>query len=556
MKKFMIVKMFVPYLLFLGFEFFLFPSSGSDDSYITYWSAYSLSEFGQIVNYNGDKIEQSSTLLLTLLLAIFHKITAVDIETLSPLLSLISGIATIYLAGLLSKALDINSFAVKTLTATSIPLLYWGTSGMETSLIAAVVLLLLLTFLRVTEDPTVPGYFLTFSCISAYILLRPEAFFVIELFLFFSFLLHYFRNKSKKTIVILGIYSSVFFIILTLFRYLYFDAFFPQPVYAKIGVSLFTKSLNGYYYYLKSIRQYFVLFFLLIPVAVFIWNILKIKSTKDSYLYLFILSYLLFIFSSGGDWMIGLRFFVPVIPLLIVTTIIFFSSFLSVNSILSIGVVANLCCIGVFSVMANISCAIWNYDEYISRLKENNFDTSRLSFFEIANKRHYRDIPLSNHLKLVLDSISNVKKDPSIMSAQGGFVCYHLSREYYNKFTFIDRFGLVTRDFNQCPATKDAPRESFGTNLSYDYLLGNAESLLKDCNIKKPDIIFDLNHINWKTKEMVDVLKYDYKIIFLQQGELDYGDWMRGYPLNGQQFIAVANELFEKLTIEKQTYHF
>ena len=40
----------------------LFSSTGHDDAHITEWAAYSLARFGEILNYNGQRFEQSSSL--------------------------------------------------------------------------------------------------------------------------------------------------------------------------------------------------------------------------------------------------------------------------------------------------------------------------------------------------------------------------------------------------------------------------------------------------------------------------------------------------------------
>jgi hypothetical protein len=57
----------------------LFPASGRDDIYITYWAAHTLSEYGQILNYEGLRVEQSSSLLHVLLLSVLHLSTHVDV---------------------------------------------------------------------------------------------------------------------------------------------------------------------------------------------------------------------------------------------------------------------------------------------------------------------------------------------------------------------------------------------------------------------------------------------------------------------------------------------
>src|ERR1041385_1784086 len=53
-------------LLFIGLGFTLFRSTGQDDCYLSYWPAHTLATFGRIVNYNGEAVEQSSSLLWVL----------------------------------------------------------------------------------------------------------------------------------------------------------------------------------------------------------------------------------------------------------------------------------------------------------------------------------------------------------------------------------------------------------------------------------------------------------------------------------------------------------
>ena len=55
-------------LILIGFLFY--GPSGHDDSHITYAAAYQLLEHGQILNNNGERVEQSSSLLHVLLLAL------------------------------------------------------------------------------------------------------------------------------------------------------------------------------------------------------------------------------------------------------------------------------------------------------------------------------------------------------------------------------------------------------------------------------------------------------------------------------------------------------
>ncbi len=44
----------------------IYTSTGRDDAHITLWPAYTLAERGEILNYSGERLEQSSTLSFVL----------------------------------------------------------------------------------------------------------------------------------------------------------------------------------------------------------------------------------------------------------------------------------------------------------------------------------------------------------------------------------------------------------------------------------------------------------------------------------------------------------
>ena len=69
----------------------LFSSSGKDDSHIAYWPAYTLAQFSEILNYNGQRVEQASSLPLVLTLALARCVTGVALPTLGPILSILFG---------------------------------------------------------------------------------------------------------------------------------------------------------------------------------------------------------------------------------------------------------------------------------------------------------------------------------------------------------------------------------------------------------------------------------------------------------------------------------
>src|SRR6185312_6928148 len=89
----------LPALLLILCGLVAMSSTGRDDTHITYWAAHALRETGRIVNYNGDPVEQSSTLLFTLLLAGVNLVTGIDFPLLGGLLGLLFGVLAVITAG-------------------------------------------------------------------------------------------------------------------------------------------------------------------------------------------------------------------------------------------------------------------------------------------------------------------------------------------------------------------------------------------------------------------------------------------------------------------------
>ena len=128
----------LPPVLFVTLAFSLYAAAGTDDSYLTYWAAHTLSSSGEFLNYNGARIEQSSSLLHVLTLAVLHRVTSLSLPTLGVLIGLTCGALTVAmtqrLAGLIDQRL---SLPAGFLIALSTPVLYWSMGGLETTMAAA-----------------------------------------------------------------------------------------------------------------------------------------------------------------------------------------------------------------------------------------------------------------------------------------------------------------------------------------------------------------------------------------------------------------------------------
>lgn len=134
-----------------------FPAGGNDDSCISYWSAYALSEYGRLLNYNGEPIEQSSSLLLVILLAALRSVFGLEPQRAGPLLGIVAGLLTLPAAVWLGRVSRVQSrYAIPLLLGVWTPFIYWSTSGMETSLVALVSLLAIASVCKCIDPLTAP----------------------------------------------------------------------------------------------------------------------------------------------------------------------------------------------------------------------------------------------------------------------------------------------------------------------------------------------------------------------------------------------------------------
>jgi hypothetical protein len=550
-----------PFILFIIIGTFFFPSAGRDDIHITYWAAYSLSNMGEILNYNGDRIEQSSSLLHTIILASINKITSIRIVNIGTYLSIFFGLTTVFLTGKLSILLGQKEYTSKILIATSLPLLYWSFGALETSLVSAIVIFIIIRVIMLATNATVNNYIISITAIFLYLLVRPEAVFVISLFLFIPICIYFFTKEKFNYLLVLLAFTIFFFLVITALRHYYFGSFFPQPVEAKIGTSLIEKFHSGFYYYTQAFKHY-PAFFLVIPI---IW-LLTIKLTdtlKNKTIVIvssFIITYFLFILSSGGDWMEGARFFVPINAPLIALAIYSFSKYIQLKRIIIWGLIINLLCVILFTMSYSTSSPITNYNYFKSQYSQSD----NFSFFEIANRVHYRDIPFIVEFKKILNEVTAANINPKIMSVQAGMVPYHLFQTFYKKAEFIDLWGLSTKHFTSCEVTNALPKRTSGLKMTYDFLVSHKEELKSKCNISLPDIIYDLDNNNLDKLKLLE--KSGYTRVFLQTGIIKNNGFynkiylnrsdITGGNVNWTQFIVIKTEIANQLSLKSTQFNF
>jgi hypothetical protein len=313
---------------------FFFPSAGRDDAHITYWAAYSLSHFGEVLNYNGDRVEQSSSLLHVILLAMTAFVTKIDIVSLGKSSSILFGVASLVTLHILTEKIQPKAaFLAAVLTGTSVYFAYWSFGGLETTLTAFTSLLLILAYGAYLNKQG--NYFAGMAGVAMatfiFALVRPEMPVVLICMVLGAIVGVLILDKLNpaneaqhqnylfRLLIILGI--SLVIVSLTIyFKIWYFDSPFPQPVIAKSEGFSFNVLRSGIIYierqlffdsYIKVLTV-----FTLFSIGYVIWSQLKMKQVNPYILLsgLFLATYTSFIFFSGGDWMEGGRFLVHLLP--------------------------------------------------------------------------------------------------------------------------------------------------------------------------------------------------------------------------------------------------
>jgi hypothetical protein len=530
----------VPYLVLLLFAGALFPSSGRDDVHITYWASHTLVTQGEITNYNGDRVEQSSSLAQSLLLAILTKATGFDVVDVGGVVAILFGLLVIAGTGRLAAGLTgqkESALPAALLAASSVPLAYWSFGGLEGTMVAAIGVALLLALQGEWRGRRAVIVLATFLLV----LSRPEAIFVVIAFVLGTVVLAHLQQQPKGDYLLILAAGVVAFALVTAFRTSYFGAIFPQPVSAKVGTSLITSIHHGLGYLLKSTRE-----FPLIPlyVAVTLLTALslligQVREHRLIPLTIYPAAYFSFVVTSGGDWMEGLRFFVPFIAPMAAVLVWMLYRWRGNPQIayLLAGV--------------QILSLVWFAYHYSTGTPLHQITQDRpageryYSLFEYANRVHLRDIEVIERLDRVTEAVSGIVERPAIMSIQAGMVPFHIFRERVGKLRFIDMRGLTSRDFTDCDHPMFTSKSHLGVIFWYDDLFAHIDQLKGSCGISRPEIIFDL-FVDGSDRTAI-LEANGYTIVYLQQGEMRNRGILKGGPVSANEFIALRNDIAEKL---------
>lgn len=315
-----------------------------DDAYITFTYTKNLSLGNGPVFTPGNHVEATSSMLWAILLVPFETFLNNGAVIGSKILGILALLGTEFVGILLIRELlGTNPYAGNAklafsfLLAGASPFVVWGVYGMENGLVAILLTISVLLFLK--EQQSGQGF------ASAFVIflletVRPEGFVYISLFVGFRLLIAFHpENKAhlKRNLNWICLLAGCL-IIYEIFGLAYFGHLLPNTVQAKVGGMSYERFIAGVHYliapyaFLYSIllllcSQLLLLHFFIIiigRIANFFSQLIR-NETPILFIYCILAVHWVFVIYVGGDWMPNARFLSHFIPLLLVLLVVMFS---------------------------------------------------------------------------------------------------------------------------------------------------------------------------------------------------------------------------------------
>ncbi len=304
-------------LTIVTFHQLVFFNWTSDDAFISYRYIENLISGKGLVFNTGEKVEGYSNFLWITILFLL-KFLGLSPLWASKIISYIASLLLVILAYRTALATGLDNFTSGLCSLTisfSTNIAYYSLSGLES--VFYTFLLLTAVFLnRIYEDKPVPKILIAlYGVLLAAAITRPEGI----LFLILSSIYHLLKKSIAKKGVALKIILKIqllafsvycFFLI---FRYLYYGKILPNTFYAK-PIGTFVE--NGYNAFFSNFFNAFLSgSFLLVPLLLLLSR--KKAMKKYAFPLLFCGGQIIFM-TYAGDWMAFGRFFLPILPIVII----------------------------------------------------------------------------------------------------------------------------------------------------------------------------------------------------------------------------------------------
>lgn len=542
-------------LLALG-GFFLGFSGSVDDAHITFWAAQALGNESQMLNYNFDRVEQSSALLQVLLLAFLHIVSGIAVVTLGHVSTILAAIAAIFFTGTLAqRILPQSTNAAFLLLAPSPFFVYWSFSGMEGPLLALLLVLLLITLnswmekkcpvaavclLSLAAQMTRPEMPLVL-CIFALALLPVRALLKIQVW----------QWKSLALLLFMQVLCAG---LLSVWRWWYFGDLVPQPVNAKVGGISLASLQQGLQYLNETVLDVRLLLPGILAATGGLLVLLRWREPLAVLLLVLLATYSVFVIASGGDWMAAGRFWVPVTPLAMVLAALALTRLCTAvllrNGLLLLIIAGNVMYLWRGTSVDFNGVPLWKKTQLVETDSASDF-----SFFERHAREHLHDIPTITFTRSLVEKLLAVRSAQAnvapvnIMAGQMGMLPFYLATDFGRRVHFFDRNGITERTLTTCPFAATLPRTRNGIGTGYEWIIENRATLENQCGFVMPDIVFDIE-TGWNRRNIVALQQAGYVFVYRQRGHIfeeSQDAWLPLRKIGAGQFIAVSLESWKQL---------
>lgn len=509
-------------LLWVGF--LVYGSTGHDDSHINFWNVHTLLTRGELVNYNGERVEQTTSLLQDFLTTILTLLSPLHLVTHGYLVDISAALGCCLLGTQLARQIAPTLASwMPWLTLSSSSFLLWTFGGMGAPLTAFCLLAGITVWTQwLTRNTPRSTTFIRLLLVTlALVLVRPEMPVVIVA-LSLALTVLYWRLPDQRqrclTLLMLSITAAA---ALFIWQHQYFGSWLPIPAVAKQGGDLLPQLQRGTRYMLVGCLQNPVMLLALL-IAIVSAGQLFLRwcnghipdNTLVTLTLCCFMAYTGFVWTAGGDWMQAGRFLVPVI---IPANLLVLHWLQSLNrSAIAHGIVALLVPLQLaiqYPIIASTShgMPVWVQ----SRITPSH--TEQYSLFEQLNQEHLRDMAVIDRLADIIPVFQQSLQRPvQLMSGQAGMVFYYTASRFYGDVHFRDLRGLVESSLTLCPLLQDIPRSPQGLFWGYREFFERLPQLEQQCGIAPPDIIYDLNDMNQKMGKTLE--PYGYTLIHKENG--------------------------------------
>jgi hypothetical protein len=552
------VPILVAVVLSMSLGFVLLMSTGQDDPYLSFWPAYTLAYHGEIANYNGERVEQSSSLLHTLVLAISARTTGVALPTAGYWIGVLAGVFAMIRAASLSRRLgEPASFGLLLLVGTCPAVLYWCLGSLETALVSWLLIEVAIAGAGIIAgrlDPTSPRIVLvTFG----YVAVRPEAAVVLGSTLLVWLGLQGWGHRGavpgdanaagvRRWLLVVVLLA----VLLCVFRLVYFGSLVPQPVAAKVGGESLERIRDGFGYLTKLVRRPWAS--TLAPVVAALPFVLWREFRRRDADWLILFSWLLiganvaFIVFAGGDWMKGARFVAHFAPLGIVLGYMALRrSPMSARwaSAVVVGLIVSQLAGLLTLAYTNTGRPLWDFAKADAVIREHS-GGGEYTWIERASRIRTRDILFLAQATRTVERILGQQDHVVVMSAQAGMVFYYLAKRFYGRVEFVDRFGISTTHLSRVRDELGLRPGPHGLSLPMNRFFDAGKQRSEPA--WSPDVVFDI----FDTRERVE--PFGYRVVHVQEGAspgpaLRIGSWRFRYDMSMFEYLAVKEEVASRL---------